>query len=67
MLGKPYCIQSDNMAPGKALLLQLDSDYGEKNTPGWMWGDVGIMYFFVKPNDLQIKRFDRVALYVECC
>ena len=67
MLGKPYCIQSDNMAPGKLLLLQLDSDYGEKHSPGWMWGDVGIMYFWIKPNDLKIKRFDRVAVYVECC
>ena len=66
MLGRPYCLQHDNMAPGYKLLLQIDSDL-EDNGPGWTWGDVGIIYFFIRPSDLDEKNFDNVRAFWECC
>ena len=67
MLGYPSWIQCEDMAPGKVLLLQLDSDQGDDYSPGWMWGDVGIVYFWISPQDLAKKNFDNVELYLECC
>jgi hypothetical protein len=39
------------------LLLQLDSDYGIR----WMWGDLGVIQFWITPDDLANHRFDRVV------
>lgn len=66
MLGTPYCLQHNDMAPGYQLLLQLDSDL-EDNGPGWMWGDVGILYFFIKPEELSAQCFDNIKVIWECC
>lgn len=44
------------------LLLQIDTDEG----PGWMWGDVGRIYFWIKRNDLASLRFDDVWLIFQC-
>lgn len=38
------------------LLLQLDSDYGIR----WMWGDCGVIQFWIGADDLRDLRFDRV-------
>src|SRR5262249_45233376 len=38
------------------LLLQLDSD----NTADLMWGDVGMLYFWIRKQDLEEQRFDKV-------
>jgi uncharacterized protein YwqG len=49
---------------GWVLLLQIDSD--ESNL-GWMWGDVGRMYFWIRRGDLRKGRFDKIWLFLQCC
>ena len=44
------------------LLLQVDSD----ERAGWMWGDVGKLYFVIRADDLAERRFDRVWLELQC-
>jgi uncharacterized protein YwqG len=45
------------------LLLQIDTD---EDGPGWMWGDVGRTYFWIKKQDLAQLRFDDVWLVFQC-
>ena len=66
LLGRPFWLQHRNMAPGYRLLLQLDSDWGP-NGPCWSWCDCGILYFFIKPEDFDAGRFDKVMVMWECC
>ena len=58
MLGYPVYIQDEDMAPGKILLLQLDTD----DDTGWMWGDMGMIYFWIAPQELDARNFDDVRL-----
>ncbi len=44
------------------LLLQLDSD----DTANIMWGDVGMLYFWIRKQDLAQNRFDGVWLGLQC-
>jgi uncharacterized protein YwqG len=44
------------------LLLQIDTD----DEPGWMWGDVGRIYFWIRKQDLALRRFDDVWLIFQC-
>jgi len=44
------------------LLLQLDSD----DTAGFMWGDLGMLYYWIRRQDLDETRFDRVWLGLQC-
>jgi uncharacterized protein YwqG len=44
------------------LLLQLDSD----DAAGMMWGDGGMLYFWIKRNDLKEARFDRCWMILQC-
>lgn len=44
------------------LLLQLDSDESQ----GWMWGDVGMIYFWCRQTDIAARRFDRVWTVLQC-
>lgn len=46
------------------LLLQIDSDH---EGPGWMWGDVGRLYFWLRKQDLAARRFDNAWLVLQCC
>jgi uncharacterized protein YwqG len=46
------------------LLLQIDTDEDE---PGWMWGDCGRIYFWVKKQDLELLRFSDAWLIFQCC
>jgi uncharacterized protein YwqG len=46
------------------LLLQIDTD---EEGPGWMWGDVGRIYYWIKKQDLASLRFDDVWLILQCC
>jgi hypothetical protein len=48
---------------GWRLLLQVDSD----DAAGWMWGDVGTVYFWIPAADLAAGRFDRVWLIFQTC
>ncbi|MSQ97636.1 MAG: DUF1963 domain-containing protein [Gemmataceae bacterium] len=45
------------------LLLQIDTD--EEN-PGWMWGDVGRIYYWIHKDDLAARRFENVRLFLQC-
>tara|TARA_Y100001933_G_C18929413_1_gene534666 strand:+ start:71 stop:967 length:897 start_codon:yes stop_codon:yes gene_type:complete len=38
------------------LLLQLDTD----DPPGWMWSDMGMLYFWIRKQDLAARDFSKV-------
>lgn len=44
------------------LLLQVDSD----EAGGWMWGDSGMIYYWIRRDDLCARRFDRTWLILQC-
>ncbi len=44
------------------LLLQLDSDDGAD----LMWGDGGMLYFWIRKEDLRQHRFDKVWMTLQC-
>jgi uncharacterized protein YwqG len=45
------------------LLLQLDSDDDE---PGFIWGDCGRLYFWIRDADLAARRFDCTWCVLQC-
>jgi len=45
------------------LLLQLDTD----DEIGWMWGDVGTLYFWVREQDASAADFSKVWMVFQCC
>ena len=47
------------------LLLQVDTD-DYKEGPGWMWGDAGMVYFWIHRDDLVAKAFDKVICIEQC-
>lgn len=61
MYGIPH-EQASARAQELTLLLQLDSD----DDADMMWGDVGILYFWIHRDDLAARRFDRVWLILQC-
>jgi uncharacterized protein YwqG len=44
------------------LLLQLDTD----DNATMMWGDVGMLYFWIRDDDLKALRFDRTWTILQC-
>ena len=53
------------LSPGAAdwmLLLQIDSD----DDTGMMWGDAGMLYFWIRRQDLAARAFDRVWMILQC-
>lgn len=44
------------------LLLQIDSD----DAAGWMWGDVGIIYFWIRRQDLASRDFSKAWCVLQC-
>lgn len=48
-------------ADSDIMLMQFDSDNGF----GWMFGDCGVAQFWIAPEDLAARRFDRVTATVE--
>ncbi|HYR09050.1 MAG TPA: YwqG family protein [Longimicrobium sp.] len=53
------------LAPATAewrLLLQLASD----DAAGMMWGDVGVLYFWIREPDLAARDFSRVWMIMQC-
>jgi uncharacterized protein YwqG len=67
--GDPAGYQSEaaqRLASGAAdwrLLLQIDTD---EDGPGWMWGDGGRIYYWIKQQDLASLRFDDAWLILQC-
>ena len=47
------------------LLLQVDTD-DYKEGPGWMWGDAGMIYFWIHRDDLMSRAFDKVICIAQC-
>lgn len=45
------------------MLLQLDTD---EAGPGWMWGDSGCLYFWIRKQDLAERRFENVWTILQC-
>lgn len=55
----------ESLEPGAddwLLLLQLDSD----DSIGLMWGDIGMLYFWIHKNDLAQQRFSNVWMTLQC-
>lgn len=44
------------------LLAQFDSD----DAAGFMWGDCGVLYFMIRPQDLAAGAFDRASFTWQC-
>ncbi len=47
------------------LLLQLDTDDGPDG-PGWMWGDAGVMFFYVRPQAAAVGDFTNAWMNWDC-
>ena len=45
------------------MLLQVETD---EDGPGWMWGDTGCVYFWIRKQDLAARRFDRCWAVLQC-
>jgi uncharacterized protein YwqG len=58
----PRASQLEHSACEWTLLLQCDSD----DNVGWMWGDLGRLYFWIKQVDLRRRRFDNVWMILQC-
>jgi hypothetical protein len=63
LLGYAHALQNDvHQKLSVRHLLTIDSD----DAPGWMWGDVGLLYFMIDEDDLRNGRFDRVTVEMQC-
>ncbi|MFI6448175.1 YwqG family protein [Kitasatospora sp. NPDC050543] len=51
------------MADRLVLLAQIDSDYRAR----MMWGDMGVLYWLISPEDLAARRFDKALFTWQCC
>jgi uncharacterized protein YwqG len=64
-LALPYSRQEEVAEEAKArwrLLLQVDSD----DAAGMMWGDAGMLYYWIRDDDLAARRFDRAWCVMQC-
>jgi uncharacterized protein YwqG len=68
LLGHPQLIQGLGIGEQTQLLLQIDSDFysdvSVKN--GMMWGDVGMVYFFIDQTDLAKFNFGSAWSEMNC-
>ncbi len=58
----PRAKQLESGADDWVLLLQLDTD----DNTDVMWGDVGMLYYWIRQQDLLARRFDRVWMTMQC-
>jgi uncharacterized protein YwqG len=61
----PYSRREEIAEEAKArwrLLLQVDSD----DAAGLMWGDAGMLYYWIRDDDLAARRFDRAWCVMRC-
>ena len=64
-LALSYSRQQEVAEEAKArwgLLLQVDSD----DAAGTMWGDAGMVYYWIRDDDLAARRFDRAWCVMQC-
>lgn len=47
------------------LLLQIDTDDDPEG--GWMWGDMGMLYFWVRASQARQGRFEDAWCILQCC
>lgn len=45
------------------LLLQIDTD---EEGPGWMWGDGGRLYLWMRRDDMRARKFEAAWLILQC-
>ncbi len=45
------------------LLLQLDSD----RDVGMIWGDCGMLHFWIRKQDAEQKDFSKILMTMRCC
>ncbi len=45
------------------ILLELDTDH---EGPGWMWGDMGVVYYWIKQDDLFARDFSKGWGVMQC-
>lgn len=58
----PRCAELESDADEWILLLQLDSD----ETRRMQWGNCGILYFWIRKEDLANRRFDKAWMTLQC-
>ena len=65
MLGAAQDIQGApwRMKDSHILLMQFDTDDGLN----WMWGDCGVLQYWITPADLKAWRFNKVIVTMEGC
>lgn len=54
--------QLERGAKDWTLLLQVDTD----DSAGWMWGDVGMLYFWIRHEDIARADFSKVWCILQC-
>jgi len=59
----PRAKELESGADDWVLLLQLDSD----DHADLMWGDAGMLYYWIRSADLAALRFDRTWMTLQCC
>jgi uncharacterized protein YwqG len=65
LLGNARPIQgdmADELIGSWRLLFQIDSSDGAR----MMWGDVGMVYFWIPPESLRARRFEDVRIFLQC-
>jgi uncharacterized protein YwqG len=58
-------VRARELESGRAdwtLLLQLDSD----DDTGMMWGDCGMLYFWIRKQDIKVGRFENCWMVLQC-
>jgi len=58
----PYSRLEEEAKARWRLLLQVDSD----DAAGMMWGDAGMLYYWIRDDDLAARRFDRAWCVMQC-
>lgn len=59
----PRALELASGAKDWRLLLQIDSD---EEGPGWVWGDLGRLYYCLHEEDWAARRFDRTWCVEQC-
>ncbi|MFI9308704.1 YwqG family protein [Streptomyces triculaminicus] len=61
--GPPW---NDPRIPEEALRWVLLAQFGSDDDAGMMWGDLGSLYWLIRPQDLAERRFDRAMFTWQC-